>query len=76
MNDLEINRFKVLQDVIDKRLKQVNVAKLLNLSTRQIRQLSPVLLFFVYRYSTKNQIVPYLTSVMIRILELLTMLVF
>ena len=36
MNDLEINRFKVLQDVIDKRLKQVDAAKLLNLSYSQI----------------------------------------
>lgn len=39
MNDLEINRFKVLQDVIDKRLKQVDAAKQLNLSTRQIHRL-------------------------------------
>ncbi|UJF18103.1 hypothetical protein L0B53_13880 [Vibrio sp. SS-MA-C1-2] len=39
MSNNEINRFKVLQDVLNKRLKQTDAAKLLNLSTRQIRRL-------------------------------------
>jgi hypothetical protein len=39
MSDHEINRFKVLTDVQEKRLRQVDAADILNVSTRHIRRL-------------------------------------
>ncbi len=39
MSDQDINRYKILQDVIERRLRQVDAAKLLQLTTRQVRRL-------------------------------------
>jgi hypothetical protein len=39
MSDHEINRFKVLTDVQEKRLRQVDAADILNVSTRHVRRL-------------------------------------
>ncbi|OLQ84887.1 hypothetical protein BIY21_05005 [Vibrio ponticus] len=39
MSDHEINRFKVLTDVQEKRLRQVDAADILNISTRHVRRL-------------------------------------
>ncbi len=39
MSDHEINRFKVLTDVREKRLRQINAADILNISTRHVRRL-------------------------------------
>jgi hypothetical protein len=39
MSDHEINRFKVLTDVQEKRLRQVDAASILNVSTRHVRRL-------------------------------------
>lgn len=39
MSDRDINRFKVLQDVRERRLRQVDAADILNISTRQVRRL-------------------------------------
>ena len=39
MSDHEINRFKVLTDVQEKRLRQVDAADILNVSTQHVRRL-------------------------------------
>lgn len=39
MSDRDINRFKVLQDVRERRLRQVDAAEILNLTPRQVRRL-------------------------------------
>ncbi|QIA63311.1 helix-turn-helix domain-containing protein [Vibrio astriarenae] len=39
MSNQDLNRFKVLQDVRDRRLRQVDAAEILNLSPRQVRRL-------------------------------------
>ncbi|QFT13143.1 Integrase core domain protein (plasmid) [Vibrio sp. THAF190c] len=39
MSEHEINRFKVLTDVQEKRLRQVDAAEILNVSTRHVRRL-------------------------------------
>ncbi|WP_155274585.1 helix-turn-helix domain-containing protein [Vibrio nigripulchritudo] len=39
MSDRDINRFKVLQDVRERRLRQVDAADILNISPRQVRRL-------------------------------------
>lgn len=39
MSDRDINRFKVLQDVCERRLRQVDAAEILNLTPRQVRRL-------------------------------------
>jgi predicted ArsR family transcriptional regulator len=39
MSDRDINRFKVLQDVREHRLRQVDAADILNISPRQVRRL-------------------------------------
>ncbi|MGX9522902.1 ISNCY family transposase [Vibrio mediterranei] len=39
MSDHEINRFKVLTDVREKRLRQIDAADILNISTRHVRRL-------------------------------------
>jgi predicted ArsR family transcriptional regulator len=39
MSEHEINRFKVLTDVREKRLRQVDAADILNVSTRHVRRL-------------------------------------
>ena len=35
MNDSDINRFKVIQDVCDRRIRRVDAADILDLSVRQ-----------------------------------------
>ncbi|MDG2996997.1 helix-turn-helix domain-containing protein [Vibrio parahaemolyticus] len=37
-SDKELNRLKVLQDVLERRLRQYDAAKLLNLTPRQVRR--------------------------------------
>jgi hypothetical protein len=39
MSDRDINRFKVLQDVRERRLRQIDAADILNISPRQVRRL-------------------------------------
>ncbi|WP_084883124.1 helix-turn-helix domain-containing protein [Vibrio sp. qd031] len=39
MSDRDINRFKVLQDVRERRLRQIDAAAILNISPRQVRRL-------------------------------------
>ncbi|MCG9661289.1 ISNCY family transposase [Vibrio mediterranei] len=39
MSDRDINRFKVLQDVRERRLRQIDAADILNISSRQVRRL-------------------------------------
>lgn len=39
MNDSDINRFKVLQDVCDRRIRRVDAANILDLSVRQVQRL-------------------------------------
>jgi Fic family protein len=39
MSDHEINRFNVLTDVQEKRLRQVDATDILNVSTRHVRRL-------------------------------------
>ena len=38
MSDKELNRLKILQDVLERRLRQCDAAKLLNLTPRQVRR--------------------------------------
>ncbi|WP_347361448.1 helix-turn-helix domain-containing protein, partial [Vibrio vulnificus] len=38
MSDKELNRLKILQDVLGRRLRQCDAAKLLNLTPRQVRR--------------------------------------
>ena len=38
MNDKELNRLKILQDVLERRLRQCDAARLLNLTPRQVRR--------------------------------------
>lgn len=39
MNDSDINRFKVIQDVCDRRIRRVDAANILDLSVRQVQRL-------------------------------------
>ncbi|EIT7127104.1 helix-turn-helix domain-containing protein [Vibrio parahaemolyticus] len=39
MNDSDINRFKVIQDVFDRRIRRVDAADILDLSVRQVQRL-------------------------------------
>ncbi|WP_252026840.1 helix-turn-helix domain-containing protein [Vibrio sp. SCSIO 43136] len=39
MSDSEISRFKVIQDVCDRRIRRVDAAEILNLSVRQVQRL-------------------------------------
>lgn len=39
MNDSDINRFKVIQDVCDRRIRRVDAADILDLSVRQVQRL-------------------------------------
>ena len=39
MNDSDINRFKVIQDVCDRRIRRVDAADILGLSVRQVQRL-------------------------------------
>ncbi len=38
MSGKELNSLKILQDVLERRLRQCDAAKLLNLTTRQVRR--------------------------------------
>ena len=40
MSDQDINRFKVLQDVRERRIRQIDAADILNITPRQVRRLS------------------------------------
>ncbi|WP_258070659.1 helix-turn-helix domain-containing protein [Vibrio jasicida] len=39
LNDSDINRFKVIQDVCDRRIRRVDAADILDLSVRQVQRL-------------------------------------
>ncbi|MGR5238922.1 helix-turn-helix domain-containing protein [Vibrio alfacsensis] len=39
MNNSDINRFKVIQDVYDRRIRRVDAADILDLSVRQVQRL-------------------------------------
>lgn len=44
MSDKELDRYHILQNVLDKRISQIKAAELLGLSTRQVRNLTKILL--------------------------------